>query len=720
MPVEIIDLVSSPILPRPARTKVNKTVPPCKALTYEASKPRNEDWFDLSSDGISLPPSKALGAKSSLSAKQILPSNGLSNPSRPMNPVGSNEFYFLSDDFDTTISPPNAPTGKRSTTSSLPKPNLDGSSKQNRPRNPAKTTNNVEFLSDDFDTAHFDDPFASDEPLPKKRRLTPSPKATSKTTGPKKTELKMSTSSIESSSKIHTSKSATGPGLRRSKTMSTLLESDPIMFTSSPDPFEDAARRRKGKRNTTLYEDGEEDDPFDIGPSRNEMGRKKVPSGNGILESGHGNRGKEFAIENSSDFDLPDIGSLASKPSSKTAKSSQIVLAKYNAEKAKEETARDKAEKSKEKQASKDAEKEQKRLAKEHKVRGKEKAAEMAKVNTLRTDKKVSAPEMIVDIPSCLSEKLVGQARNFLTPLQIEHSDWESSLPVIKWRRKAIAEWNDDMGHWEPVPLRIKTEKHIMCILSAKEFVDLAMADEGQDLDAHVLRLKAKFDFCEIIYMIEGLAAWMRKNRNVKNRQFAAAVRSHLSQEEQAPTASQRTKKRKEQEYVDEDMIEDALLRLQVIHGTLIHHTATMIETAEWIVTFTQHISTIPYKYGFPSDYQAKVLTPFLRTKQRSLDTAFCMESGQVKTGENAADTYTKMLQEIIRITAPIAYGIAAEYPTVQKLVKGLEENGPLALEDFRKCANKDGAFTDRRIGPSISKRVYKVFMGRHAASWDV
>ena len=96
------------------------------------------------------------------------------------------------------------------------------------------------------------------------------------------------------------------------------------------------------------------------------------------------------------------------------------------------------------------------------------------------------------------------------------------------------------------------------------------------------------------------------------------------------------------------------------------------------------------------------------------------MESGQVKTGENASDTYTKMLQEIIRITASVAYGIAAEYPTVQKLVKGLQENGPLALEDCRKCANKDGAFTDRRVGPSISKRVHKVFLGRDAGSWDV
>jgi crossover junction endonuclease EME1 len=78
------------------------------------------------------------------------------------------------------------------------------------------------------------------------------------------------------------------------------------------------------------------------------------------------------------------------------------------------------------------------------------------------------------------------------------------------------------------------------------------------------------------------------------------------------------------------------------------------------------------------------------------------------------------MLQEMVRITPSVAYGIAAEYPTVQKLVKGLKENGPLALEDCRKTANKDGAFTDKRVGPSISKRVYNVFMSRDAGSWNV
>jgi crossover junction endonuclease EME1 len=96
------------------------------------------------------------------------------------------------------------------------------------------------------------------------------------------------------------------------------------------------------------------------------------------------------------------------------------------------------------------------------------------------------------------------------------------------------------------------------------------------------------------------------------------------------------------------------------------------------------------------------------------------MASGQVKSGENAADTFTKMLQEMKLITAPVAYGIAAEYPSAQKLMKGLEKHGPLALEDCRKTANKNGAFTDRRVGPAISRRMYKVFTGRDENSLNV
>ena len=67
-----------------------------------------------------------------------------------------------------------------------------------------------------------------------------------------------------------------------------------------------------------------------------------------------------------------------------------------------------------------------------------------------------------------------------------------------------------------------------------------------------------------------------------------------------------------------------------------------------------------------------------------NLETTFCMESGQVKTGEDKDDTFVKMLQEIVRVTPPTAYGIASEYPNVISLVEAFRRRGPNVLEDLQ------------------------------------
>lgn len=102
------------------------------------------------------------------------------------------------------------------------------------------------------------------------------------------------------------------------------------------------------------------------------------------------------------------------------------------------------------------------------------------------------------------------------------------------------------------------------------------------------------------------------------------------------------------------------------------------------------------------------------------LDTGFCMDAGQVKSGENATDTFVKMLQEINRITPPIAYGITAEYPSAKKLVEAFEENGKDILMGLKKSANKDGMLSDRDVGKKISRRVWNIFMGWDERSTDV
>ncbi|TVY68698.1 Crossover junction endonuclease eme1 [Lachnellula suecica] len=648
MPIQIVDLVSSPEL-RPSRPVVSAPIKIAKTKPAipDAAKPLNsktqvdtpDDWLSLSSDddGFSL-----------------------------VKPLTSN----------------------RPNTSAATKPNILKSPKTSKAG--VIERDGFIFLEEDFDSSAHMDGSMLELPPAKKQRLSPPPKIAPS----KGTLARRSASNIETSNKS----AASGPALKRSKT----TFDDDIIFTSSPDPFLEAAKRRKQKRK----ENQELEDFDDI-------------SG---LEPPRAAKNRLVEVDVSSDEDFPDIDAIPSRPApsarskspitkspiskSPKRKASGTALAQYNKERADQKKADEKAVKAKakeqakkDKDAEKEAEKERKVQEREQKKRDKEVANELAKVNVSRNDKKLSSPEMIVDMSSGLDLAMVESVWKFLGPLDVEHSTWDDTSPIVKWRRKVTAVYDEEKGHWEPINPHIKGENHILYLMTAKEFVERALGDEGADIDIHVLKLKAKFDACEIIYLVEGLTTWMKKNANLKNKQFIEGVRSQMAQE--APTASQR--KKKEAEYVDEDIIEDALLRLQIQHKALIHHTKSKIESAQWIVNFTQHISTIPYK------------------KQKDLlDTAFCMDSGQVKSGEDASDTYCKMLQEIIRITAPVAYGIMAEYPTVQKLVRGLEEHGALALEDCRKMANRDGAFTDKRVGPAISKRVHSVFTGRDPKSFDV
>ncbi|KAI0407864.1 ERCC4 domain-containing protein [Xylaria palmicola] len=371
-----------------------------------------------------------------------------------------------------------------------------------------------------------------------------------------------------------------------------------------------------------------------------------------------------------------------------------------------DEKLREKKQKLEEKEAEKARKHTEKMRVKEDRAQQREKEKALAEVNKLRTDKKVSTPEMIVDIPASANPSLKIQIETLLGDLNVQHESWNSTVGnVIKWRRKVTSEFDEEMGLWKPTPMRVKDEDHILVIVQAAEFVKLALGEEGQDLEAHILQMESKFPDTKPIYLIEGLAAWIRKNRNFLNRQFASAVRN-LGGAEPGPSSGQsrRRNNNQPQEYVDEDKVEDALLSLQVLHGTLVHHTNAPVETAQWVAVFTQHISTIPYR----------------KARDASADAGFCMDSGQVRAGDGAKDTYIHMLETIARVTSPVAYGIAAKYESVTDLVRGLKEEGPLALANCRKSANKDGAFTDRTIGPAISKRIHKIFLGRDPTSTDI
>ncbi|POS78443.1 ERCC4 domain-containing protein [Diaporthe helianthi] len=492
-----------------------------------------------------------------------------------------------------------------------------------------------------------------------------------------------------------------------------------------------AQKRSQGSKNSAVWDNISSSAP-EASVREDQWGLDFQSSRNGLERSRSGGIDlgdlADFPMSSDDDEDeeFPDIGGIKRSKRSFNGKSKAATMSRTSGSKPStsktsktKPTAEDKA-------AAREAEKLRKQREreeiKEQKRQEKEKAAALAEVNKVRTDKKVSTPEMIVDLPTSMNPSVRLQVEALLEDLNVRHYPYASPVNnVVKWRRRVRARFNDDEGYWEPIPAeRIETERHAMVIMPAAEFVELALGLKGSDLEAHVLQMQRHYDGDQLIYMIEGLTPWMRKNRNVRNRQFQSAVRNAGADAEadaeagaanapppssQAPSGRRKKDPKPPPAYIDEDQVEDALLQLQVMHGVIIHHTAAPIETAQWVSIFTQHISTIPYR----------------RQRDAANESAgFCMDSGQVRTGDSAADTYVRMLQEIARVTAPMADGIAGQYPSVGKLVRGLEAKGPLALEAIRKSANKDGAFTDRPIGPAISRRIHKVFTGREVSSTDI
>jgi crossover junction endonuclease EME1 len=374
------------------------------------------------------------------------------------------------------------------------------------------------------------------------------------------------------------------------------------------------------------------------------------------------------------DIDEPVAPRKAAKKTSKVTSAEKEAKAKAR-EEAKLQKERDRQ-----------LEKERKQKLKEEKAKEKQRAADIASVNKLKVNKKDSTPEMIIDMANSFMDSSIGtQTVEFMKRLNVHHTFFTSPIPnIVKWRRKMNATYNQTLRYWEPCPFFIQNENHVLCLVPAQDFIKMITIPpsdpdpEIETLETHVLRLKTAYPDCKPIYLIEGLTALMRKNTNARNRAFQAEVLRQMAEstvpEEPTTTARGRPRKPKKKPdappLVDDETVEDALLQLQVTHSCLIHQTNTPSESAEWIKNFTEHISTVPYR----------------RERQEAHNAAFCMETGQVKTGVDKQDTFVKMIQEVNRVTAPMAYGIAGKYPCVTDLTRAMRMHGPMMLEDIKVC----------------------------------
>ncbi|KAL8875961.1 MAG: hypothetical protein Q9198_005759 [Flavoplaca austrocitrina] len=454
------------------------------------------------------------------------------------------------------------------------------------------------------------------------------------------------------------------PTIKGSDHFLAIDDDDPIVWTSSP--------KQKLKPTPKSYIDGQpgfrlsdsdtslpDEEWLRMAPARPLKARKRVSQ---IAKLGFASEAKALEIskarrtaQSSHKFSKPRSNqpegenSDSSRQESMETKQSQVAVTKRL-----RLTDEEKAARAKEKEEAKAAAKairskeqealgERKRLLKEEQSREKQKEKDRAEANKLKLDKKLSTPEMIVDLPISIGDSTADtQIRECLKKIGVEIASHQSLVPnVISWRRKVDSRFNPQTGAREKLQVKeIVSEKHVMCLMSANEFVQLAAsrtnANKSQ-LDNHVSRIKSAFKDCTLIYLVEGLDAWMRKNRNAKNRAYQAAVlgqpESNALDTSNNGTHPQPKRRKPRVEVVDEDVIEDSLVRLQVMHRCLVHHAAATVETAEWVAYFTEQISQIPYRYDPNLDGLTRTYRLQARTDGTRINLLYGLGTGEVRQG---------------------------------------------------------------------------------------
>ena len=401
-----------------------------------------------------------------------------------------------------------------------------------------------------------------------------------------------------------TSYGAGDPDVGRSRDQST----DPIVFTSSPREHalllaRKAERSRTARPSVNGYSEDSEDDLPE--PKALIQGSAAFSSTTAAIlaEISSQQAGKRHAKESSSkrkrqsnEAEASDVGlkvplNCIAPKSKQRLTSVERQLRAAEKENAKQERARLREAEKEGRRAAREAEQDKRRQEKELQAQEKRKAADLAEVNKSKVDKKITTPEMIVHLPKSIEGKSVdNQARELLRRANAETKTHESPIPgILKWQQKVSRDFDEELSHWVRAE-RIDDNKFIMCLLSGEEFCKMVATDggEGESVEMHVARIQNLFPECQIIYLLEGLEAWIRRSRSAQNRAYQAAVRRMEEQQE-----TQHRRRIQKHVQVDEEAVEDALLDLQVTHRCKIQQTLNPTETAEYILSFTQQISLI-------------------------------------------------------------------------------------------------------------------------------
>ncbi|ANB12167.1 hypothetical protein AWJ20_405 [Sugiyamaella lignohabitans] len=255
----------------------------------------------------------------------------------------------------------------------------------------------------------------------------------------------------------------------------------------------------------------------------------------------------------------------------------------------------------------------------------------------------------------------------------------------ITFDRKVTNRFDPEQDMYVPIPLEIKPENVVVIYMEGKKAVDIFLNTDKKK--QHLETIDAAYREYQVLYIIEGLHAQLKKADLELDKKFADRVRQLVAGQATAVEAttniiSDRPSK----------IAWDSLIELEITKNCRLCHTKSREESAEMILGFAMDIGSRHYK--------ARELLA-----SETLDMI-----GTVRSGTSIQDTLSKSLEQIKYVTPVVSKSVASVYNNMFGLMESIDKRGTEALEGLRK---ESGTRSTKVVGSSLAKSICKILQSK-------
>ncbi|XP_078487344.1 structure-specific endonuclease subunit EME1 [Ciona intestinalis] len=328
--------------------------------------------------------------------------------------------------------------------------------------------------------------------------------------------------------------------------------------------------------------------------------------------------------------------------------------------------------------------------------KAKRKAAQ-AELKALRPEESLKQMVCLVDpkVEAMVGCGVVGQlCEGSVASYQVT----DGRFSCVKWRRKVELYGTDETSS-VTMTTDVQDEPYVLLVLPCVDFLGIVSNRGSVTCNAWVEELKQSFPACQVHVVCFGMTKYRRKVKNNAQKNFRQQVLQNSEK------VTKNTKKKPSFELTDFE-IEELLVELQLTSGFKVIFVESSDELVLLIQQTTKSVAEAPYK----------------RMKRNNVQ--FINDKASVKvdatTGHGSYNAWKQMLLQFHNLSPDMADAILKQYPSLSCIMSAYDgcntAEGETLLADLVIRRGVGTIQSTRRVGPELSKRIYKMLTSKNGS----